>query len=146
MDQQIAIHLSEFNRLVLACQDEAYTFAWYLLGNEALAEAAMREAVEISFHIFSLDHADCHLLLLRQVVKRYLEQETSDFNSDEPFSNLRFLPEPEKIILVLIDILGRSYTDASHITGSSIKDIGRLLTQARRRMMETSFIVSQDTG
>jgi DNA-directed RNA polymerase specialized sigma24 family protein len=42
--------LSLFNQQVLHYQDDAYTLARYLLGDDAVAEAVMQNAVQVTFH------------------------------------------------------------------------------------------------
>ena len=45
--------LSLFNQQILLCQDEAYTLAWYLLGDEIEAEKTTQAAVEAAFRLFT---------------------------------------------------------------------------------------------
>jgi hypothetical protein len=138
MDQKVARNLSEFNRLVLACQDEAYTLACYFLTSDAQAEAAMEEAIQIAFRCFSSDQVDCRLLILKLVVEQCRRQNPTPWSAakSEVWHNLRFVSEQERMVLVLIDVLGLSYSEVADVMGQSVKEIGWLLCQARRQFVK----------
>lgn len=127
--------LSLFNQQVLQCQDDAYNLAWYLLGDEAEAEAVMQSAVQATFHCFSSNRSDCRLLILEQIMEQCRKRKPAASSSVEPsiFCDLRSLVEHERVILVLMDVLGFGYLEASIITGTPIETIGSLLTHARRK-------------
>lgn len=130
--------LSLFNQQVLQCQDDAYTLAWYLLGDEAEAEAVMQSAVQATFHCFSSNRSDCRLLILEQVVEHCWRREPAVCCSFKPgiFCDLRSLAEQERVVLVLIDVLGLDYPEASFITSMPLEKIGSLLAHARKKMKD----------
>jgi hypothetical protein len=130
--------LSLFNRQVLECQDEAYTFAWYFSGNESEAESITRTAVKDSFFIFSRHGQTCRLVILKMVA-RLCRKETrgKDILQASPGPRgLKFLPEEERQALILVDILRLSYADTAAVLGQPVKNVSRLLAQARRKMMD----------
>lgn len=129
--------LTLFNQQILQCQDDAYTLAWYLLGDEAQAEAVMQAAAERAYHCFSARRANCRLQILGQVVDQCRGRVPSGSGPEEAgvFAGLRSLAEPERAALVLVDVLGLSYGDAAWVMGRSLKETGRLLAQARRKIM-----------
>lgn len=125
--------LSLFNQQVLQIQDDAYTLAWYMLGDAVEAETVMQEAVQAAFSSFSSKRTDCRLLILKQIVEQCRTRKPAASSSVEPgiFCNLCSLSEQERVILVLIDVLGLDYQDASFITGIALGKIGSLLARAR---------------
>jgi len=130
--------LSLFNQQVLQCQDDAYTLAWYLLGDETEAEAVMQSAVQATFHCFSSNRSDCRLLILEQVVEHCWRRKPAACSSAEPgiSYDIHFLTQHERVVLVLIDVLGLDYPGASFITGMPLEKIGSLLAHARKKMKD----------
>lgn len=130
--------LSLFNQQVLQCQDDAYTLAWYLLGDEAEAEAVMQSAIQETFQCYSSNRKDCRLLILKQVAKHCLTRKPAACSSAEPdiTCNIHFLTQQERVALVLIDILQFDYPEASFITGIPLGKIGPLLGHARWKMKD----------
>lgn len=135
--------LSGFNQQVAACQDEAYTLAWYLLGDDAAAEAVVQAAVANVFHGYSISQAgkkSCRLSVLQAVLDQCQQQSTNPLpttgasNGDGILEMLQRLPEREKQALVLIDILGLAYPEAAAVLGRSMKGIPGLLSRARREL------------
>ena len=122
--------LSLFNQQILQCQDDAYTLAWYLLGDEGAAEAILQEAVETAFRRFSPHRGNCRALIL-QLVLRMCRQRP-------PAKETLPAPEPltclERQALVLIEILKLNYLETARITGRPAQEIARLLAHARRKM------------
>lgn len=128
--------LTRFNQEILQCQDDAYTLAWYLLGDEEAAEAVLQKAVEASYHCFSSRNGDCRFLILKQVVDQCRTRDPIPGSLDEPGIGfgLRLLGEHERVVLVLADILGLGYREVARVTNQSYKDVGRLLCTARRKL------------
>ena len=130
--------LARFNQQVIQCQDDAYTLAWYLLGDEAEAEAVMQKAIEAAYHCFASKLENCHLLILKQVVKQCRGRKQAAFGSDgtDAFTDLNILSGSERLAIVLIEVLGLGYCEAARITDIPLKETRRLLAQARRRMRD----------
>jgi len=138
--------LSLFNQQVLQCQDDAYTLAWYLLGDEAEAEAVMQKAIEAAYRCFALKLENCHLLILKQVVEQCRGRKPAACGSNGPdiFHNLELLTESERLALILIEVLRLGYSEAARITDIPLKETGRLLAQARLRMIKPIITTEQD--
>lgn len=127
-----------FNQQVLQCQDDAYTLAWYLLGDETQAEEVMQSAVEAAYSCFASGKPDCRRLILSFVVEQCRRRKPPARVPDGTavHHRLRALPEPERAVLVLIDVLGLAYREAACIIGRPLNDIGRLLARARRKIKD----------
>jgi len=130
--------LTRFNQQILQCQDDAYTLAWYLLGDEFKAEAVTQKAVEAAYHCFSQRHDNYRLLILQQIVNLCRERTPAAWVSAEPdiFHGMRFLAEQERVVLALVDVLGLDYPEAAWVTDKTLKEIGQLLARARRKMID----------
>ena len=130
--------LSLFNQQVLQCQDDAYTLAWYLLGDEVAADAAMQKAVAAAFDCFVSGDEDCRLAVLQRVVEQFQRRKPAACSSAEPgiFQGLCFLADQERVVLLLIDVLGLSYPEAARVIGQPPNAIGRLLAHARLKLKD----------
>lgn len=130
--------LTRFNQQILQCQDDAYTLAWYLLGDEVAADAVMQKAVAAAFDCFVSGDEDCRLTVLQRVVEQFLRRKPAACSSAEPgiFHDLCFLADQERVVLLLIDVFGLSYPEAARIIGQTSTIIGRLLAHARWKMKD----------
>ncbi len=132
--------LALFNRQVLQCQDDAYTLAWYLLGDEALAEAAVQEAVDRAYHHGAARSKSCRLVILRAVVEqchRRLNRPPSPNGKTGEQSipeMLCKLPEQERQALILVDILGLTYAESAEVLRMPVEDFHPRLALARRKL------------
>lgn len=144
--------IMSFNTLALQTQDEAYTLAYYLLGNERHAERATQVAFEqlhrharLELNRFRLDVLrrvvnGCrrigHIMPNRSVLRSTLRMVASQ---DETIQRLIPLNEGERAVVVLVDILGLSYDEAAQVLDSSKKEVGRILAQARLALSQQEF-------
>jgi hypothetical protein len=130
--------LSLFNQQIILYQDDAYTLAWYLLGDAPQAEAILLAAVQAAFAYFSPNRMDCRLLIFKQVVGQYQRREPAPRASVEPgiLRDLQFLHQHKRVVVVLVDILGLPYSEAAYLTNRPREQIGCLLAQARWQMTE----------
>lgn len=129
--------LAQFNQQVLECQDHAFTLAWYLLGDEAAAEAVTEAAVKTVFHPRSANQTDCRVLVLCQVIHGCCGKSFTQTlpPKDSYLLALHSLSERERQVLVLVDILNTRYLDVAAIMNRPVKEVIRLVAQARRNMM-----------
>lgn len=125
--------LSLFNQQVLQIQDDAYTLAWYMLGDAVEAETVMQEAVQAAFSSFSSKRTDCRLLILKQIVEQCRTRKPAASSSVELgiFQGLCSLEDQDREILLLIDVLGLRYSEVACIVNQPLKEIKRLLARAR---------------
>jgi DNA-directed RNA polymerase specialized sigma24 family protein len=129
-------NLTQFNQQVLQCQDDAFTLAWYLLGDEAAAEAAVQAAVQAAFRRNSGGQAGCNDLGLSQVIQRCcgkLPANALPQNGVYP-RLLAALPEQERQAVILVDILNIRYSEAAALLHRPVKEVARLVAQARTKM------------
>lgn len=136
--------LTRFNQQILESQDDAYTLAWYLLGNQVEAEAVMQKAVEAAYHCVSELQVSCRLLILKQIANLCQERKPVAHNSTTlniPF-NFDSLQQSEQLVLVLVDILGMNYIDAALVTNRPVQEVSRLLALARRKLMNQKEYVT----
>lgn len=147
------LQIMGFNSLALQTQDEAYTLAYYLLGNERHAERATQAAFEQLHQHARLEFNRFRLEVLRRVVEGcrrigHIMPGRAGLRStlsmvahrDETIHRLLPLSDGERFVVVLVDILGLSYEEAAQVLGSSKKEVGRTLAQARLALSE------QETG
>ncbi len=123
------------NDLVLRYQDEAYTLAYYFLGQE---QAAM-EATQSAFQkVYRPDIVVEHFRLeaLRQVLQqcRGKRPPIETCKSDPVCERLHRLPEEEQAAIILIDVLGLSYEQAAYALSRNQQQVGKLVSQARREL------------
>ncbi len=127
--------------LALQVQDEAYTFAYYLLGDEKAAEAATQAAFDSVSRHGKLQMEQFRQAVLRGVLNRSQAaaplvpstgRAAMEQREDVTRALLR-LPAAERSALVLVDVLGMGYYDAARIMGCSRKQITYLLAQGRMK-------------
>lgn len=137
--------LDQFNQQVLECQDDAFTLAWYLLEDEVEAQAVMQAAVEAAYFYFLQSQANCHLRILQQVVDQFRKSKQPPHHSKQPGPShpLRFMTDPERMVVVLIDLIGLDYAKAAFIMGCSRQEIGCLLACARWKINDHKNLTYQ---
>lgn len=134
--------------LALQVQDEAYTYAYYLLGDETAAEAATQAAFA-GVARKSVRHAEQFRQdVLRGVLKGIravapLVPSTGPASAgprEEITLALMRLPAVERSALVLVDVLGLNYDTAASVMGCSSKQITHLLAQGRMKFVPGSRV------
>ena len=124
--------------LALQMQDEAYTFAYYLLGDEQAAEAATQAAFTSLSRKSSIRAEQFRQDVLRGVLagsRKFSIPVTSTAKapSEDLTRALMHLPAEQRSALVLVDILGLNYDDAAGVLGCSRKQFAHLLAQGRMK-------------
>jgi len=130
-----------FNTLTLQLQDEAFTLAYYLLGDEARAAEATQVAFSGLYQRPGLKLESFRRDVLRRVILQCRGAQGAisglGFNSrDEISIHLMKLDARERCVAVLVDVLGLSYTEASDILGCPRKEVGKLLAHARLNLAQ----------
>jgi DNA-directed RNA polymerase specialized sigma24 family protein len=124
--------LETFNRALLDCQDLAYTLAYYLLGSEKEAAAALQSAVENTFRDRDGKTDSMHCLLLRRVLSACRELISgAKPQGDEFHRHLQILPFECRAVVVLVDVLGLDYCETARVMGRDQDHVRRDLSQAR---------------
>jgi hypothetical protein len=138
--------LVTFNSLALHYQDEAYTMAFYLLGDEKRAEKATQVAFKQLFLHTRVSADRFRLEVLRRVLNNCYgwfgslpvrqKAGTAAESRDDLSSKLLELQESERSAVVLVDVLGLDYEEAAHVLGSSRKQVSKMLAQARLNLSQ----------
>lgn len=141
--------ITTFNTLAMQTQDDAYTLAYYLLGDERHAERATQAAYDALFRQARLQTdqfrfevlrrvLDCSQRLMRLMPRRGIPRTGAHkkAQTDSTFEKLTTLNHGERSVVVLVDVLGLDYEEAAQVLGSSRKQVSRLLAQARLNLTE----------
>jgi len=122
------------NALVQRLQDDAYTLAYYLLGNEGQAESAT-EAAFSNLGRGRAPHFDrLRMDVFQGILSRCWQERvpvTSMRRTGDISGLLQTVSIEERSVVVLVDVLGLSYEEAARVLQISKKHIMRLLAQAR---------------
>jgi DNA-directed RNA polymerase specialized sigma24 family protein len=135
------IQLTSMNRLAEQFQDEAFTLAYYLLGDEIQAAQATQGAFA---HLYQ--HAQGRMDQIRFEVLRWVLQHCRKAGmqfahlttSEEIVRQLLFLKEDQRSVIVLVDVLDLDYAEAAQVLHCSRKQIGKLLAQGRLSLTRQS--------
>ena len=122
--------------LALQMQDEAYTFAYYLIGDERAAEAATQAAFTGLPRKRAVRAEQFRQDVLRGVLvgsRKFAIPVTSTASAprEDLTRALLNLPAEQRSALVLVDVLGLNYDEAANILGCSRKQFAHLLAQGR---------------
>lgn len=112
--------LDEFNRQVLLLQDEAYSLAFCLLGDQTAASRVTQFAFEAAYAQSCKNSKS----LKRSVLRTILDQ-------CAPLSLYAGLSRRERCILLLVDHLAFSYEEAAFVLRCSPARVARRLALAR---------------
>jgi DNA-directed RNA polymerase specialized sigma24 family protein len=129
-------NLTNFNRLILQFQEEAYTLAFYMLGNELQACETVQKAITYAYHHPPVNDIQLGILsnvtsLCMQLPARAIDLEVVP----EIVRRLCNIPNQERLAVILVDILGLNYAQAAIICRKPEAQISRLLSHARVRML-----------
>ncbi len=123
--------LPAYNQLVVQHQDEAFTLACDLLGDESRAAAAVEAAFRDAYRDGWRIRPDFRLGILKKVVAACLKQ-AKILPGPAPMAHLLTgLTNTEKAVLVLVDCLELSYTDAAYVMDNSTAAVRQSLARAR---------------
>ena len=134
MSTRTDARLITFNNLAVRFQDEAYTLAYYLLGDENRAAETTQDAFARLYQRAGLRLDKFRLEIFRWVLAHahsrsgVLSRATA---RDELSRDLLRLNERERSVVVLIDVMGLSYDEAAEVLDCSKKQVGQLLALAR---------------
>ncbi len=142
--------LITFNTLALQTQDEAYTLAYYFLGDESGAERATQSAFNQLYQHTRLSADRFRMEVLRRVMASCQQQRQGprkqimvtaaarsfSGSGEAVIGKLLDLSDGERGVLVLVDVLGLDYEQAAQVLGSTRKQVGKLLAQARMNVSQ----------
>lgn len=134
------VKLEKFNRMVQQYQDESYTLAFYLLGNQAEAIESLEAAVQKAYRGRRDARGPFRLWFFRYVVvecQRKMkpgnqEMALSITNGTAEFqAMISRLPERMRIITILVDLLGLRYQEAAVVCDLPVVMVRRMTAEAR---------------
>ncbi len=120
--------------LTLQYQDEAYTLAYYLLGDEVRAMDAVEVAVRGIYQGQRRLPNQFRLEIFRRVLDAIRPFNGFDglaAGQDELSCRLKTLTLDQRSALVLVDIMGLDYAQTCQVLGLSQKRLGRLIAEGR---------------
>jgi DNA-directed RNA polymerase specialized sigma24 family protein len=132
--EMAGMNLQAFNHLILQHQDEAYTLAFDLLGDETLAEEVLERVFNEAFAGRKRLTGDFRMEILRQVVQTCLHGSYRISGPKAFARSMASLSGEEKLVLVLVDCLGLEYADAAMLLGKSPANLSKSLAKARVKM------------
>jgi hypothetical protein len=123
--------LQNYNRLILQNQDEAFTLAFDLLGDELLASQVVEEAYQLEFRHSTGDPSKFRLEVLRLIIQNALKR-TQVLPCLEIFGKAPCqLTNEEKLVSILVDCLELSYQEAAVVLAKPVHSIRKLLAETR---------------
>jgi DNA-directed RNA polymerase specialized sigma24 family protein len=122
------MRLSAFNRQVLQMQEEAYTLAYYLLGN---AECATQTVEEAFLQAFGQSREVPGRISLLHLVLSACKADRSVNQPARLIDPILSVPLEERQAILLVDVLGLSYNEAAQVIGTNTSQVSRLLSQGR---------------
>ncbi len=123
--------LQVYNRLVLQYQDEAFSLAFDLLGEESAAAALVQQVFLRGFNRRDDERLPFRLRVLRWLVGACLQRRQPLTGLARLDPRLARLSNEEAIALALVERLGLSYAEAGEVLGKTAADFRRLLATAR---------------
>lgn len=145
MSTMVSSQLDTFNHLAGYYQDDAFTLAYYLLGDEARALEVVDTAFSHLYRRMGREVADrrsadqFRLEVLHHIFAICFEEQKMSSNVgwagaralEALCRQLLNLKEKERAAVVLVDVLGLTYDEAAQVMGCWKKQLGKLLAQAR---------------
>ncbi|MCE5207181.1 MAG: hypothetical protein LLG42_02605 [Chloroflexi bacterium] len=129
------LSLDRFNQQVLACQDDAFTLAVSILGDERLAYQVIQEVIR---QVYSRQGNDDNVIAVKvlQGVILLCRQEKPSRGRDAPewVPGWNLLEQSEQEAILLVDVLGKTYRDAALLLNCSECDVARYVAFGRRKL------------
>ncbi len=130
--------LQDYNRLVLQNQDESFSLAFDLLGDELQASQVVEEAFQKEFQRSTGDRSKFRLQVLRLVVQNALKR-VQVLPCPEIFGKAPCqLTNKEKLVCILVDCLELSYQEAALVLDIPPRSIRKTLAETRFALIHGS--------
>lgn len=132
--------LQDFNRLAAEYSDDVYTLAFALTGEEQAALEVSQQALAAAFlGLRSLEKASLRSWLLAKTIdasrRRGVHLAHLPGVTYGLQTRLENISEQCRLVLLLVDVLGLSYQEASGAIGCSVEEVRRRLATARRQIL-----------
>jgi RNA polymerase sigma-70 factor, ECF subfamily len=142
--------LEAYNRLVIKHQDEVYTLAFYLLGDEQSAgevtsstflQAFQRLPRRLPQRLYNWKEPSLRSWLLKQVIQSAQRHPAAALQANlggayELCRLLHQLPVECRLAIILVDLLGLSYKEAARTAGMQADKVKACLARGRSAMSE----------
>ncbi len=129
--------LQEYNHLVLLNQDECYSLAYNLLGDDFLASEVVGEAFQKELKRVTGEPLKFRLEVLQLVIQNAMKRSRvlgcPELCRQFP-AQFGLLSNEEKLVCILVDCLELSYQEAAAVLGKPLHTI-------RKKLADTRFIL-----
>jgi DNA-directed RNA polymerase specialized sigma24 family protein len=140
------LSLDRFNQQVLACQEETFTLAFSLLGDEALACEVLQEIILRVYSGWRDDDSNIVVKVLHGVIGMCRQSKPSKaYTGVELIPGWNQLERSEQEALLLIDLLGKSYPETALVLNCSEHDLGVTVADGRCKLTR-SFKPEKEPG
>jgi DNA-directed RNA polymerase specialized sigma24 family protein len=136
MSVQQYFNLTDFNHLVLQHQEDAYTLAFYTLGDERQACETIQKVIKDAFSHPAAENF--RLMILEGVTNLCSQLPAHSIDQNvvpEIVWQLSSLTLQERLAIILIDILGLNYVQAAQVCRQPKPQLSRVLAQARVHLL-----------
>ena len=138
MSPSVTLSMDRFNQQVLACQEEAFTLAFSLLGDEALACKVLQEVIQRVYSGWSDDDSNIVVKVYHGVIGMGRQTKPSKTcDAKEWIPGWRQLEHGEQEALLLVDGLGKSYSETALILNRSEHDVALTVTHGRCKLIKS---------
>jgi DNA-directed RNA polymerase specialized sigma24 family protein len=134
MNSPISLTLEQFNQQVLACQDDAFTLAIALVGEEELACQIVQEVIRKVYISGRSESQSIDLQVLRGVVFSCRRATHSPFRESITMPGWKQLKRHQKELLLLVDVLGKTYDETALILNISWQETIQNLARGRHML------------
>jgi RNA polymerase sigma-70 factor, ECF subfamily len=134
--------LGPYNRLIIVHQDNLYTLAYRVLGDEAAAGEVVEAALLQAYRRIDLLRSPVLVWLYRYTVQACRERvrrmgkpvPESDPGEEPLHFLLNRLPFDLRLAVVLVDVMELDYIQAAAAMNTNPRSVSRLVAQARRSL------------
>lgn len=144
MSPRTSISLDQFNQQVLSCQDEAFTLALCILGDE---DAACEVVLKAILQVYS-DRGNDDIVIKVRVLQGVIlicrkMKPSKTYNAKEWIPGWNQLDHSEQEALLLVDVLQKSYQNTAVLLNNSESDVAQVVAQGRYKLIRNSDSVPE---
>lgn len=146
--------LEDFNSLVIGIQDQVYTLAFVILGDQMTCETVVQAAFARAYRsigsrkrcptalsLYRILMDECERELHRRRKKPMEGARFSNGSERTVWSALMSLPLDLRTAVALVDLTKLSYEQAAEVSGLSVKEIKKRLALARGYLVRGSLVM-----
>lgn len=137
-DQELGM-LRTYNSLVLQNQDEAFSLAYDLLGEEGAADTLVQQVFLNGFGRRVDERLPFRLRVMCWIVRACLQRGAHPLSGPGRLDpRLAHLSNEEQVALLLVERLGLNYSEAAAVMEKSVEEFRSLLAAARFSLRKMS--------